>query len=46
MYSDNELLLLDDPLSAVDADVGQKIFSRGIRKYLRNRTRILITHHD
>ncbi|KNC99219.1 uncharacterized protein SPPG_05475 [Spizellomyces punctatus DAOM BR117] len=44
MYSNAKLLLLDDPLAAVDAHVGQQLFSDGIRKYCADRTRILVTH--
>lgn len=45
MYSDNDIFLLDDPLSAVDAHVGERIFSKCIKEYLHNKTRILVTHH-
>ncbi|TPX66991.1 hypothetical protein SpCBS45565_g04133 [Spizellomyces sp. 'palustris'] len=44
MYSNAKLLLLDDPLAAVDAHVGQQLFSDGIKKYCADRTRILVTH--
>lgn len=47
MYSSNtKVLLLDDPLSAVDAHVGEHIFSKAIASDLiENSTRILVTHH-
>ena len=47
LYAFSDLVLLDDPLSALDAHVGSKLFERGIRKFLaRNgRTVVLITHH-
>lgn len=47
MYSSNtKVLLLDDPLSAVDAHVGEHIFSEAIASDLvENSTRILVTHH-
>lgn len=44
IYADKEIYLLDDPLSAVDTDVGEKIFSRCIRGLLRSKTIILVTH--
>ena len=39
-----ELYLLDDPLSAVDPHVGKHIFENYIKKALRNRTVIFVTH--
>ncbi|KAJ4455061.1 putative Multidrug resistance-associated protein 9 [Paratrimastix pyriformis] len=44
VYSDREVYLWDDPLSAVDAHVGKHIFERCIRGQLRGRTMILITN--
>ena len=45
-YSNSDIYVLDDPLSAVDSHVGKHIFDKviGPRGYLRNKTRILITH--
>lgn len=45
VYYDTDVYLLDDPLSAVDAHVGQHIFQHCIKKVLAGRTRILVTHH-
>ncbi len=47
MYSeDTKLLLLDDPLSAVDSHVGEHLFSEAIVGDIGvGRTRILVTHH-
>jgi ATP-binding cassette subfamily C (CFTR/MRP) protein 1 len=47
MYSaESKLLLLDDPLSAVDSHVGQHLFSRAVTgEVSRGMTRILVTHH-
>ncbi|XP_048102186.1 multidrug resistance-associated protein 1-like [Alosa alosa] len=46
IYRKADIYLLDDPLSAVDAHVGQHIFDRviGPRGVLKNKTRVLVTH--
>ncbi|KAI9357918.1 P-loop containing nucleoside triphosphate hydrolase protein [Zopfochytrium polystomum] len=44
MYTDCDIALLDDPLSAVDANVGKKIFESGICGILAKKTRIFVTH--
>ena len=46
VYSQADLYLLDDPLSAVDTHVGKHIFSRviGPTGLLRHKTRVLVTH--
>ncbi|XP_050310916.1 multidrug resistance-associated protein 1 isoform X2 [Anthonomus grandis grandis] len=45
-YADAEVYFLDDPLSAVDANVGKHIFDKllGPQGLLKNKTRILVTH--
>lgn len=44
LYSDSDIYLLDDPLSAVDSHVARKIYEQVIL-HLRNRkTIILVTH--
>ena len=45
LYSDADIFLLDDPLSAVDAKVGKHLFDRCIKEFLAGRVRILVTHH-
>ena len=44
LYSRADILLLDDPLSAVDAKVGQFIFRRAIKECLRDKTVLLVSH--
>ncbi|XP_058478651.1 ATP-binding cassette sub-family C member 4-like [Solea solea] len=44
VYQDADLYLLDDPLSAVDAEVGRHLFEQCICGLLKNKTRILVTH--
>ncbi|CAG9575807.1 unnamed protein product [Danaus chrysippus] len=44
VYREADIYLLDDPLSAVDANVGRQLFDGCINGYLRGRTRILVTH--
>uniref|UniRef100_A0A1A7YK11 ATP-binding cassette, sub-family C (CFTR/MRP), member 2 n=2 Tax=Iconisemion striatum TaxID=60296 RepID=A0A1A7YK11_9TELE len=45
-YSQADIFLLDDPLSAVDAHVGKHIFDKviGPNGILKDKTRILVTH--
>ncbi|XP_068237783.1 multidrug resistance-associated protein 1-like isoform X4 [Palaemon carinicauda] len=46
VYADNDIYLLDDPLSAVDSHVGKHIFEQviGPQGMLNKKTRILVTH--
>ncbi|KAK3718773.1 hypothetical protein QZH41_014043 [Actinostola sp. cb2023] len=44
VYSDADIYLLDDPLSAVDVHVGKHLYQKCIREYLSNKARILVTH--
>ncbi|XP_052235250.1 ATP-binding cassette sub-family C member 10-like isoform X9 [Dreissena polymorpha] len=45
VYQDKDVILLDDPLAAVDAHVAQHLYQRCIMGLLGGRTRILCTHH-
>ncbi|KAG0203052.1 hypothetical protein BGX28_004548 [Mortierella sp. GBA30] len=44
VYSDADVYIFDDPLSAVDAHVDQHIFEHALTKILAHKTRILITN--
>ncbi|GBP41931.1 hypothetical protein EVAR_31694_1 [Eumeta japonica] len=44
VYRQADIYLLDDPLSAVDANVGRQLFEGCINGYLRHATRVLVTH--
>ncbi|MCJ1448024.1 MAG: hypothetical protein MMC23_008537 [Stictis urceolatum] len=44
IYYNADLVLMDDPLSAVDAHVGRHIFDKAIRGLLQDKCRILATH--
>ncbi|XP_035171283.1 multidrug resistance-associated protein 1-like isoform X2 [Oxyura jamaicensis] len=47
VYSNADLYLLDDPLSAVDVHVGKHLFEKliGPSGLLKNKTRVLVTHN-
>lgn len=45
VYCSPDIVLLDDPLSAVDVHVGKHIFKQCIKKSLKGKTVILVTHH-
>ncbi|GLD66233.1 multidrug resistance-associated protein 4-like protein [Lates japonicus] len=44
VYQDADIYLLDDPLSAVDAEVGRHLFEECICGLLRKKPRVLVTH--
>uniref|UniRef100_A0A4W5KZE0 ATP-binding cassette sub-family C member 5 n=1 Tax=Hucho hucho TaxID=62062 RepID=A0A4W5KZE0_9TELE len=44
LYSDRAIYILDDPLSALDAHVGNHIFNNAIKKQLRHKTIVFVTH--
>uniref|UniRef100_A0A8C4HTI5 Multidrug resistance-associated protein 4 n=1 Tax=Dicentrarchus labrax TaxID=13489 RepID=A0A8C4HTI5_DICLA len=46
VYQDADIYLLDDPLSAVDAEVGKHLFEQCICGLLKNKCRILVTHQQ
>ena len=44
VYSDPDIYLFDDPISALDANIGKKIMKDLIVKYLNGKTRVVVTH--
>ena len=44
VYANNDIVLMDDPLSALDAHVKKQIFDRVLCDKLRSKTRVLVTH--
>ncbi|XP_019731916.1 multidrug resistance-associated protein 9 [Hippocampus comes] len=44
VYANKDIYLLDDPLSAVDVHVGKHIFEECIKRRLRGKSIILVTH--
>lgn len=45
VYQNTDLVLMDDPLSAVDTHVGHHMFDKALCGLLRNRCRVVTTHH-
>ena len=47
VYNEAEIVLMDDPLSAVDAHVGEHLFTNviGPQGLLADKTRVLVTHN-
>lgn len=44
IYFDADIVIMDDPLSAVDAHVGRHIFNQAILGLLKDKSRVLATH--
>jgi ABC-type multidrug transport system fused ATPase/permease subunit len=44
LYSDADIYFLDDPFSALDAHVGNYVFEKAIKGFLKDKTVILVTH--
>ncbi|KAG6832807.1 hypothetical protein H0H92_009426 [Tricholoma furcatifolium] len=44
IYSDTEIQIFDDPLSALDAHVGKAVFQNVLQSSLSGKTRVLVTH--
>ena len=43
-YSGSDIILMDDPISALDANVRKKIFKQVFQGTLSKKTRVLVTH--
>ena len=44
VYRDAQVLVMDDPISALDKKVMSQIFAQLFLKELKHKTRILVTH--
>ncbi|THG13789.1 hypothetical protein TEA_001790 [Camellia sinensis var. sinensis] len=44
VYSNSDVYIFDDPLSALDAHVGRQVFEKCIKEELRGKTRVLVTN--
>lgn len=44
-YSNSDIYLLDDPLAALDGNVGKNIFHKLLQEYLKEKTKILVTNN-
>jgi ABC-type bacteriocin/lantibiotic exporter with double-glycine peptidase domain len=44
VYSDRDIILMDDPISALDANVKKKIFKHVFMEKFQRKTRVLVTH--
>ncbi len=44
VYSERQILLMDDPISALDSNVKKKIFKKVFMTKFADKTRVLVTH--
>lgn len=44
VYSNSDVYIFDDPLSALDAHIAQEVFRNCIKEGLRDKTRVLVTN--
>ena len=44
IYNEPDIYLFDDPISALDANVGKKIMKNCIVNHLKGKTRVVVTH--
>ena len=43
-YADSDMILMDDPISALDSNVRKKIFKNLFLNKFKEKTRVLVTH--
>lgn len=44
VYADKSIILMDDPISALDANVKKKIFKKVFMEKFKGKTVVLVTH--
>ena len=44
VYADKDIILMDDPISALDSNVKKQVFDQVLLGELKNKTRVLVTH--
>lgn len=44
LYRDADIYLIDDPFSALDANIGKIIFEKALKDYLESKAVLLVTH--
>ena len=44
VYANKDIILMDDPISALDSNVRKKVFKRVFQDMLKKTTRVLVTH--
>ena len=44
VYARADIMLMDDPISALDANVRKRIFTQVFKGLCRDKTRVLVTH--
>jgi len=44
LYSDKDIYIFDDPISSLDSNIGMKIIQNCIIDYLKDKTRIFVSH--
>ena len=44
VYANKDMILMDDPISALDANVKKKVFINVFNGAFKGKTRILVTH--
>ncbi|XP_071051524.1 ATP-binding cassette sub-family C member 4-like [Onthophagus taurus] len=45
IYKESDLYIFDDPFSALDAQLAKSVFEKCVLKFLRGKTRIVVTHN-